>query len=69
MDPDLRLLAPHLGPIFFFEVSALLDAVSSCIPVQYQGKLMIQAKENGEKPNFGPDLDPLVPNSGQQIFL
>ena len=30
---------------------------------------MIQNKENGEKPHFGPDLGLLAPNSYRQIFF
>ena len=30
---------------------------------------MIQNQENGEKLHFGPDLDPLDPNSDCQIFF
>ena len=29
---------------------------------------MHQTRENGEKPNFGPDLGPLDLNSGRQFF-
>ena len=31
----------------------MIDIVPSCNPVQYQGKLIMQTRENGEKPNFG----------------
>ena len=34
----------------------MLDIVSSYYCMQFQGKLLIQNKENGEKPNFEPDL-------------
>ena len=37
-----------------FELYEMLDIVPSCNLVQYQGKLMMQTLENGEKPNFGP---------------
>ena len=30
---------------------------------------MIQALENGEKPRFGPDLDPLGLKSGRVFFF
>ena len=34
----------------------MLNIVSSCNLVQYQGKLMIQPWENGKNLNFGPNL-------------
>ena len=37
--------------------------------MQFQGKLMIQTQENGEKPHFGPNLGPLGPTSGCQFFF
>ena len=46
----------------------MLDIVASYHRIQFQGKLMIQTQENGEKPNFGPDLDPLGPNSTQALI-
>ena len=36
----------------------MLDIVSNCNPVQYQGKLMMQTWENGEKLKFGPNFAP-----------
>ena len=33
--------------------------------MQFQEKGIIETQENGEKPNFGPDLGPLGPNSGR----
>ena len=32
-------------------------------------KIIIQTQANGKKLHFGPDLGPLVPNSGCQIFF
>ena len=49
LGPDLCLLAPNLGLFFFFEVSLLLDVAPTCIPVQYQRKLMIQTKGKAER--------------------
>ena len=46
----------------------MLDIVASYYRLQFQGKPMIQTKENGEKPYFGPDLGPLDPNSGRMFF-
>ena len=37
--------------------------------MQFQGKHMIQTHANGEKLPFGPDLDPLDPNSSRQLFF
>ena len=37
--------------------------------MQYQGKLMIETQENGEKKHFGTDLGILGLNSGGQFFL
>ena len=36
----------------------MLDIVSSCNLVQYQGKLMIQLWENDKNPSFAPNLGP-----------
>ena len=47
----------------------MLDIVVSYHFVQFQGKRMIQTQEKGEKPHFGPNLGPLDPNSGRQIFF
>ena len=53
-------LSPNLGHLFYFEVSALLDAdiPPSWNLVHYQGKLMMQPWENGKNPNFRPNLGP-----------
>ena len=56
----LGLSGPNLDHNFFLEVSALLDVRhvrQSCNPAQYQGKLMTQTSENGEKPIFGPNFE------------
>ena len=37
--------------------------------MQFQGKLMIQTRENAKNPHFGPDLGPVGPNSGRQFFF
>ena len=36
----------------------MLHIVASYHRMQFQGKLMIQTQENGEKPYFGPNLGP-----------
>ena len=36
--------------------------------MEFQGNLMVQTQENGEKPYFGPNLGPLDPNLGRQLF-
>ena len=46
----------------------MLDIVASYHCMQFQGKPMIQTQLNGEKPNFGPDLGSLGPNSGGLFF-
>ena len=36
--------------------------------MQFKGKLINQTKENGKKPNFGPDFGPFWPKfSAQKI--
>ena len=47
----------------------MLDIVASYLCMQYQEKLMNQTRENGKKPNSGPDFGPFGPNSGCQIFF
>ena len=47
----------------------MLDIVASYHCMQFQGKLMNQSQENGEKPHFGFNLGPLGPNSCQNFFL
>ena len=37
--------------------------------MQFQGKLMNQAWENGKRPNFVPDFGMFGPNLDPQIFL
>ena len=44
----------------------MLDIVTSYHCTQFQGKLMIQTKENGEKPHFGPDFVLLDLNSDRE---
>ena len=39
----------------------MLDIVVSYYWMQFQRKIMIQTKENGKKPHFGPDLGPSGP--------
>ena len=61
----------------------MLDIVTNCHCMQFQGKHVIQAQANNlilgliwktlfwtwsEKPHFGPDLGPLDPSSGCKIF-
>ena len=47
----------------------MLDIDASYHCMQFQGKHMIQTQENCKKPNFGPDLGSLGPNSGYQLFF
>ena len=46
----------------------MLDIVASFHRIQFQGKLRIQTRENGEKPHLEPDLGTLDPNSGCRFF-
>ena len=46
----------------------MLNIVRTYHGIQFQGKLMIQTQENGKKPHFGPNLGPLGPNLGRQVF-
>ena len=36
--------------------------------MQFQEKLIMVTQENGKKTHFGPDFDPLYPNSGHIFF-
>ena len=47
----------------------MLNIITSYHRMQLQEKLMIQTQENGKKPHSGPDLGPLGPNLGRQIFF
>ena len=48
----------------------MLDIVTRYHRMQFRGgKPIIQTQENGTKTHFGPDLDPLGPNSGRQFFF
>ena len=42
--------------------------VASYHCMQFQGKLINQASENGKKPNFGPDFGPFSQNLGHNFF-
>ena len=47
----------------------MLVIVASYQRNQFQGQIMIQTRENGEKPHFRLDLDPLDLNSDRQTFF
>ena len=47
----------------------MLDIVASFRCIQFQGKLMIQTQENGEKLHFSTTLGPLGQNSCHQFFF
>ena len=47
----------------------MLGIVVAYYCTQFQGKFMIQTQENGKKPHFGPDLGPLGPHLGRQIWF
>ena len=70
--PGFSSFCPNLGPQNFlhrFYMYKMLDIVTSCHCIQFQGKLIIRTQENGKKPHFGPDLVLLGSNSGSQIFF
>ena len=68
--PNFGPFGPNLGRQFFFLVLLLLDVRHCCKLSLYaiSRKTMIQTQLNGKKPNFGPDLGPLGPNSGGLFF-
>ena len=47
----------------------MLGIVGNYNRMQFQGKRIIQTQKNDKKLHFGPDLGPLDPNSGNQIFF
>ena len=47
----------------------MLDIVANYHCMQFQGKHMIQTHAHGEIFHFGPNLDPLDPNSSRQLFF
>ena len=47
----------------------MLQIVASYNCMQFQGKLMNKTWENGKKPSFGPNYDPVGPNLGRQFFF
>ena len=64
------------GPIFdpenFFRKFCLyqqLSTVSNYHSMHFKQRLVNQASENREKPNFGPDFDSLGPNLGLRHFF
>ena len=69
--PDFGYFGPNFGPKIFFvnftctRCYTLLQAITVC---NFK-ELMIYTQENGEKPNFWPNLGPLGPNSGRQFFF
>ena len=63
---------PKFGfPVFFrgFYLDQMLETVACYNCMQFQEKRLIQTQENGQKPHFGSDLDPLGSNSDHQIFF
>ena len=47
----------------------MLDIVASYRGMQFQGKLMNQTWENGEKPNFESNFGSFGPNLGPKFFF
>ena len=57
---------PNFGsPIVGLFIYQMLEIVARYHCMQFQGKCTILTQENGEKPHFGPKLDP---NSGRQSY-
>ena len=54
--------------VFFMDFVSMLDIVASFHCMQFQGKLINQTRENGEKPSFGTDFGPFGPNLGSKTF-
>ena len=52
-----------------FYLYQMLNIVASYHCRQFEGKLMIQTREKGEKPHFRPNLGPLGPHLGCQKFF
>ena len=72
LGPDFGLFTPKYEPpkIFLeFYFHELLNIVSSYYRMQFKVKLMIEAWENGKKPNFGPDFGPFAPKLSSQNFF
>ena len=66
------LVWPKFEPQNFFcgfYLHQMSDIAASYHCMQFQRKLMIQNQENDEKLHFGPNLETLVPNSGQFFFF
>ena len=47
----------------------MLAIIASYHWMQFQGKLMIQTQENGEKPHFGSDLGPREILFSKNVFI
>ena len=71
-EPDFGPFGPNLGtPNFFyaFYIYQILDSNASYHCMQFEGKLMNQTWENGQKPSFGADFGLFGPNLVPQFFL
>ena len=56
--------------VFFrgFYLYQMLSIVASCYSMQFQGKLIIQTQENGNKSRFGTNLGLFSPRQVRQCF-
>ena len=71
---DLTQVADFLTEITMFlrhlsQAIIVFNFKENLRSIQFQEKLTIQTKENGETPHFGPDLGPLGPNLSHHIFF
>ena len=69
--PNFGLFDPNLGPKIFLIglTSSSSNIVASYNCMQFQGKLMNQTWENGNKPSFKTNFGPFGPNLGpKNIF-
>ena len=70
--PNLGLNGPNLGRKFFFQPQdhpCLLDIMSVYHNMQNQKNVIIQTRENDQKPQIWSNLDPFCPILAQKILF